>query len=111
MSKDSAIIEFTKVEDAEPDTEDDGIEFKEPFNLVVNPKIVKLYKLLELAEAHRQGGVAIRGELEDKSTQWGIVVVAGKNSGNVMNALEKTLHESSETWPDDEVTKEDVPIN
>ena len=75
------------------DESDDTDEYK-VLEIDVDPHETKLIQLLEFAETNKAGTLSIRGDREDGSTQWGVVVVCGEEAGEIMDDLQMIIDEA-----------------
>jgi hypothetical protein len=91
----------------------EGVSLTDNLELVIDPTVIKLEKVLELAENHKLGAISFRGELPDGTVQWGMIVVNRPDTAKIMDAAEKAMYAAiaPSLWPEEEVTAEDDPIN
>ena len=76
------------------DSDNDDNNNEDTVEVEIVPTITTLADLLEQAEVNKSGTLSIKGEFEDGSVQWGIVVVCHDEAAELMDALQVAVDAS-----------------
>lgn len=66
-------------------------EDKQTIDVEVDPHRTTLADLLAMAEEHNAGTITVKGEMDDGTVQWGIVVTCGDNASRLMADMQITV--------------------